>query len=200
MEKYFKPGLLAILCTVLMCGCTNKKKEEESSAKTANVSLSSMLLTVPSSISKVSSSISIKSKVRTFETDSSVTGIYDGIRSFIGLADSMSKMIKQISDALIGPSSELGVDFSSITEASPFVQTIPEDPNDPSGPRAVKIVKNAAGATYEFTVTLYWMSSSMYKPGIIMDLSFTSSTEVKGRVTADIATLDSSGGVGKFQW
>lgn len=180
-------------------GTPNEYGVNESDVRTAVPDMGVLLLDLPSSLAPASSSGGLRLDESEGEGEGGLSQLVLMPRMFVGIADEMNSLVKQITYHLFGKpacrDSDTSNDPSDCAEfpgivrgaitTTPTIFEIPEDPDDPGAPNYVKYFKNEAGSTYDYTFEMYWKNASdgLYYKGMQLLVSKTGDETGKGKMT-----------------
>lgn len=163
-----------IFCLIFaLLSCTQAADDDDddddtiSSTTTGNI-LSSAVMDLPDSLSD--SSTASTSATRADETGDSMTGIYGGIRQYVGLADNLTDFVKQLM---------VNVIESDVLNAPLDQEIVVADSTDDYGPYKV-MVEKPTGTEYEWKLSTYFSANST-SPEMIIRFTIAGNT-AKGRI------------------
>jgi len=150
-----------------------EQKEQTFTAETKTQAIEAVFSLPDSLVAKKSNNSSKKSKNRNEEgnNDSGIAGIYSGVTHYIGMADEMGDMVKDIMGHMLDPDF---IKYAPIGEIFPTE----DDEEDEDAPKALKLEQ---GTDYTWKVTMFFDTAGQ---DIMGTIKFTiSSGSINGEVT-----------------
>ena len=178
-------SVLVILAAVFIVGCFNDDDGDDpifippgNAVFNSDTStrIDNSIITLPESLSSQPGS----KDVRMTRSGGEMTGIFEGIRQYVGMAEMLKNFLKEVMTNIL---SSPALKYAPMNE----VITIPSDATDTNGPKKIKI-ERPQGESYAWKISLYFSENSTAPEMIVR---FTIEGEgAKGRMLFNITEED----------